>query len=190
VVALVATLTVGRAILARPAPTPPPLSVPLPAWALQNERGERFGSADLAGKVYVADFVFTSCPTVCPKLTQRMRELDRRTRRLGDRFHLITFTIDPENDTPERLAAYALLHQADPARWTFVTGPLDRIESTVVKGFGIAMGKEASGGIMSIFHGEHLVLVDQKGTIRGYYEADDEGVAKLAAHAELLLANP
>jgi protein SCO1 len=117
-----------------------------------------------------------------------MVELQERTRGLGDAFRLVTFTVDPENDTPDVLAAYARSHHADPTRWTFVTGPLEQIEWTVVKGFKIAMGREGDGGsIMSIFHGERLVLVDQKGTIRGFYEANDEGLPKLIADADVLI---
>jgi protein SCO1/2 len=173
----------GRAIaLGRNAPHGPALSMPLPAFVLTNERGEPYGSADLKGRVWVADFVFTSCPTACPKLTATMAKIQHRGRNLGDAFHLVTFTVDPDNDTPERLAAYALRYHASPARWSFLTGKLGDLETTVVKGFKIAMGKEESSpgsNIFSIFHGERLVLVDQAGNIRGYYEATDEGVDAL-----------
>lgn len=175
--------------LRRETPHAPALRVPLPAFELTNERGERYGSADLKGRVWVADFVFTSCPTVCPKLTKRMAEVQHRARNLGDAFHLVTFTVDPENDTPERLAAYAKTYRASPRRWTFLTGTLGDVETTVVKGFKMALGKEElapSSGIFSIFHGEKLVLVDQEGAIRGYYDADDEGINQLMRDAGLV----
>lgn len=173
--------------LAREPPKPPEMKLALPDYELTNERGERFGSAQLRGRVYVADFVFTTCPTVCPKLTQRMAKIQHRSRNLGTAFQLVTFTVDPENDTPERLAAYARSVHANPARWTFLTGPLGDVEKTVVKGFKLAMGKEEVGeGIFSIFHGERFVLVDQNGMIRGYYEATDEGVDALLRDAGIL----
>lgn len=189
VVALATALVfVVTLVLRRPAP--PSLQIPLPAYELVNERGERFGSADLKGKVYVADFVFTTCPTVCPKLTARMHEVQEQTRDLGDGLRLVTFTVDPENDTPEKLAAYAAKNHADPARWTFLTGSLASIEETVLRGFKVAMGKEKSepgATLLSIFHGEKFVLVDAAGTIRGYYDADDEGIAKLLRDAGALV---
>ena len=173
----------GRAVaLGRNAPHAPALSMPLPEFRLTNERGEAYGSAELKGRVWVADFVFTSCPTACPRLTEQMAKIQHRGRNLGDAFHLVTFTVDPDNDTPERLAAYAERYHASPARWSFLTGKLGELETTVVKGFKIAMGKEetsAGSNIFSIFHGERLVLVDPAGNIRGYYEATDEGVDAL-----------
>lgn len=174
-------------------PKPPSMSLALPAFELTDQRGEAYGSKDLLGKVWVADFVFTSCPTACPKLTKRMRDISHRAKNLGESFHLVTFTVDPENDTPERLAAYAKANQADTLKWTFLTGTLGAIETTVVKGFKLAMGKEESSpgsNIFSIFHGERLVLVDKQGNIRGYYEADDEGQANILRDAETLANMP
>jgi protein SCO1 len=173
--------------LARDVPKPPPMKLPLPAFELTNERGERFGSAELRGRVYVADFVFTSCPTVCPKLTERMARIQHRTRNMGQALQLVTFTVDPENDTPEKLAVYARSVHANPSRWSFLTGPLGEVETTVVKGFKLAMGKEqVADGIFSVFHGERFVLVDQGGAIRGYYDATDEGVDALLHDAGLI----
>lgn len=191
-IGLVFLLPLGRA-LGRDVPKPPAMRLQLPAFTLVNERGERFGSEDLKGRIWVADFVFTSCPTVCPKLTKRMAEIQHRARNLGDAFHLVTFTVDPENDTPERLAAYARTYRANPRKWTFLTGPLGDIEATVVKGFKLAMGKEEvepGTGLFSIFHGERLVLVDPKGMIRGYYEATDEGITDLLHDAGVVANVP
>jgi protein SCO1 len=176
---IIFVVPLGRT-LARDVPQGPSMRVPLPEFQLTDQRGEPFGLAKLRGKVWVADFIFTSCGVVCPKLTKRMAELQHRTRNLGDAFHLVSFTVDPDNDTPERLAAYAREYRASPHRWTFLTGTLGDIETTVVKGFKTAMGKEeADPGIFSIFHGERFVLVDRKGAIRGYYEATDEGLDQL-----------
>ena len=76
----------------------------------------------------------------------------------------------------------------NPTRWSFLTGSLANVETTVIKGFKIAMGKEEVGeGLFSIFHGERLVLVDGDANIRGFYEADDDGVATLIRDADVLL---
>ena len=187
-IAIVFSLPMGRA-LRNPAPRPPEMKLALPAFVLQNQYQKPYGSADLKGHVWVADFVFTSCPTVCPKLTKRMQEIQHRSRNLGDAFHLVTFTVDPENDTPERLATYAEAYHADPHRWAFLTGSLGEVEPTVVKGFKMAMGKDelpAGSGLFSIFHGEKLVLVDDQGFIRGYYDADDAGIEKLLHDAGII----
>jgi protein SCO1/2 len=193
-VGVLALVPIVRA-LRHPVPKPPALSLPLAAFSLTDQRGKAFGSNELRGKVWVADFVFTTCPVVCPKLTKRMAEIQHRARHLGQAFHLVTFTVDPENDTPERLARYATSYHADPSRWSFVTGSLGDIETTVVKGFKIAMGKEpleVDGGapgsaLFTIFHGEKLVLVDADGNIRGYFDADDEGIDELLRDTEILV---
>jgi protein SCO1/2 len=187
-IGLVFLFPIARGVGLHP-PAPPAMKIQLPAFQLTDQRGQPFGSADLRGRIWVADFVFTSCPTVCPKLTHRMQVIAHRARNLGDAFHLVTFTVDPENDTPERLAAYARTYHADESRWTFLTGPLGDVEATVVKGFKLAMGKEelpAGSGLFSIFHGEKLVLVDDAGFIRGYYDADDEGIDHLMHDAGVI----
>jgi protein SCO1/2 len=176
--------------LSHPVPPPPALKIPLGAFTRVDQQNKPFGLEDLKGRVWVADFVFISCPSVCPKLTTRMAQIQRRARHLGQAFHLVTFTVDPENDTPPRLAAYAAGYHADPSRWTFLTGKLGDIETTVVKGFKVAMGKEPSepgSSLMSIFHGEKLVLVDADGNIRGYYDADDAGIDEMLRNTEILV---
>jgi len=184
--AMVVVVPLSRT-LSRERPRPPEMKLQLPAFELTSERGQPFGSKDLQGKVYVADFVFTSCPTVCPRLTERMAKIQHRSRNLGIAFQLVTFTVDPDNDTPQVLADYARSVHANPARWSFLTGPLGDVEKTVVQGFKLAMGKEeVSEGIFSIFHGERFVLVDQNGMIRGYYEATDAGTDALLRDAGIL----
>jgi protein SCO1 len=188
-VGLIALFPIVRA-LRHPVPKPPALKIPLASFVLTDQRGRPFGLDDLKGRVWVADFVFLSCPSVCPELTRRMAKIQHRARNLGEAFHLVTITVDPENDTPARLASYATSYHADPSRWSFLTGNLGDIETTVVKGFKIAMGKEPSSegsSLFSIFHGEKLVLVDGDGAIRGYYDADDAGVDDLLANADVLI---
>ncbi|MEP7122049.1 MAG: SCO family protein [Byssovorax sp.] len=188
-IGIVFLLPIGRA-LANHMPEPPAMKLALPDFVLTDQHNKPYGLADLKGRVWAADFVFTSCPTVCPKLTAQMQQLQHRSRNLGDAFHMVTFTVDPENDTPERLAAYATTYHADPRRWSFLTGSLGDIETTVVKGFKLAMGKDevpAGSGLFSIFHGEKLVLVDDAGFIRGYYDADDEGLTHLLHDAGIII---
>jgi protein SCO1/2 len=161
----------------------------LPAFSLTDQRGQPFGTRELAGRIWVADFIFTSCQGVCPLLSERMAEVGRRARKLGPDFHLVSFSVDPERDTPERLAAYGARFGAHALAWSFLTGPLGAVEKTVVDGFKIGMGKEplrkepagqdAGAQLFEIFHGEHLVLVDRQLRIRGYFPATPEGLDQL-----------
>lgn len=108
-------------VLDRPE-APAPL-IALPSWRLVGDSGAPFGAAELKGQAYVANFFFTSCGSVCPRLSRRMAEVEERTKGLGEALRLVSVTVDPENDTPERLREYAAAYRKDPARWTFVTGP-------------------------------------------------------------------
>jgi cytochrome oxidase Cu insertion factor (SCO1/SenC/PrrC family) len=157
----------------------------LPAFALTDQTGHPFGTRELAGKVWVSDFIFTACQEACPLLSQRMQELARRTRQLGPDFHLVSISVDPERDTPARLAEYAARYGASPVRWSFLTGPAAALEEAVTGGFKVGMGREAvtpdGGGatFWEIFHGENLVLVDRRLRIRGYFPATPEGLDRL-----------
>jgi protein SCO1/2 len=168
-----------------------PVLVELPAYMLTNQQGQAFGAANLRGKTYVANFVFTSCPSVCPRLTKRMVEVQERTRDLGDALHLVTFSVDPETDTPEVLRAYAQKYAVDTSRWVFLTGQLGDVEPVVVKGFKMMMGKkmETTPGMFEIVHGERFVLVDGKGFVRGFYEATNEGIEAIERDARSLASN-
>jgi protein SCO1/2 len=166
----------------------------LPAFALTDQRGQPFGTRELAGKVWVADFIFTACQEACPLLSERMKEVGRRARNLGPDFHLVSISVDPDRDTPDKLAAYAARYGANPLAWSFLTGPAGAIEAAVVGGFKVGMGKEKqrepgnagpadNGEFWQIFHGENLVLVDRQLRIRGYFQATPEGLDQLLAAA-------
>jgi protein SCO1/2 len=168
----------GRALLRR-IPAPPPTLGTLPDFALTDQTGHPFGTRELRGKVWVANFIFTSCAGSCPLLSQKMAEVARRGRHLGPDFHLVSLTVDPERDTPELLAAYAARYGANPHKWSFLTGPMTTIQGAVVDGFKVGMGKEKVGDFWEIFHGENLVLVDRQLRIRGYFSATAEGLDRL-----------
>ncbi len=181
-------IPLGRSVLA-PAPVPPPILATLPALALTDQNGAAFGTKDLAGKTWVANFIFTTCAGPCPVLTQKMAGVVKRGRQLGNEFHAVSFTVDPERDTPETLAAYAARHGANLRRWSFVTGPMEAVQAAVVDGFKIGMGREKRGDFWDVFHGEHFVLVDRQLRIRGYYEASPEGLDKLMADVGYVVNN-
>ncbi len=172
--------------MVRTLPDPPPKMYRLPDFELTSDRNIQYGTQQLRGRVWVASFVFTSCPSVCPALMEKMQQLQHRTRNAGTGVQLVTFTVDPENDTPEVLRAYAQRFRASSYRWTFLTGDYSVLEDTIISGFKLAMGKDADN-LFEIFHSERFVLIDQEGRIRGYYEATDAGVEKLSKDISLVL---
>lgn len=182
-----ALVAVPVAFFLLPAP-PLPALYPMPAFALTSEQGKRFGAQDVAGKVTVANFIFTNCPTVCPRLTSRMAELQKR---FADEagVHLLSFSVDPKNDTPPVLAAFGRQFGQDPSRWTFLTGDLAAVEKAVVEGFKVHMegAGDPNATAFDIVHGEHFVLVDAGGIIRGYYQPGAEELEKLGDDVERLL---
>jgi len=165
----------------------------LPSFALVDQDGKPFGAAEVRGKVWVADFIFTSCSDACPRLTARMRSLQDRLDP-AERIGLLSITVDPERDTPGKLAEYARISGAHGALWKFVTGPQREVQRTVVNGFHVAMGRvpvEATDDALraqafEILHGDRLVLVDAKGRLRGYYVADDDGMRRILRDARSL----
>ena len=162
--------------LKTPLPARLPVLATLPAFELTDQAGRPFGTKQLEGRAWVASFIFTRCTTVCPLVTAKMSRIQDRTRNLGTDFHLVSFSVDPAYDTPERLAEYARVHHASPRLWSFLTGDETAVKETVVKGFKTAMGREGPDGAPEgIFHGSHLVLVDARGRVRAYYDPDEPG---------------
>jgi len=195
--ALALAVPVAPLLLKQKAPALPELGR-LPAFSLTDERGRPFAREDLFGKVWVADFVFTSCSDACPRLTQRMRKLQDRLDPLGG-VRLLSISVDPERDTPEKLRAYGEAYGARGDLWRFLTGSPTEVERTVVKGFKMAMAKvpardapresddELRAQAFDILHGDRLVLVDAEARIRGYYVADDAGLAAVLRAARGLV---
>jgi protein SCO1/2 len=175
-----AAITVTSVV--RPRAEPLPKLGTLPDFTFTRESGSPWGMRQLHGRPFVANFIFTRCPTICPAFTRRMARVQAETQRYGAGLQLVSFSVDPTYDTPERLAEYAQRHGANPERWSFLTGDYERLKHTVVNSFKIAMGRESldEADVMGIFHGNHFVLVDAQGEIRGYYDsADDDAFARL-----------
>jgi protein SCO1/2 len=175
--------------VAAPAPEPLPVLAEIPDFDFVDQEGQPFGTGSLRGKVWVADFIFTRCPTICPMITERMQVVQKRTKNLGPSFHMVSFSVDPEYDTPEVLRAYARGHKVNRVRWSFVTGPFDELKNHVESGMKIAMGREKPDEpIPSVTHGTHFVLVDTQMKIRGFYDSsDDQKMAQLIRDIGLLL---
>ena len=179
-------LSIVRSALPTPLPPPPVLGT-VPDFRLVDQTGAPFGPERLAGRVWVADFVFTRCPDVCPRMTERLAGVQRA---LGDRADVVSVSVDPTYDTPERLAAFARAHGAVSPRWHFLTGDSEQVQQAVLRGFKIAFARE-SEDIASITHGVHVVLVDGRGRIRGYYDSNDaDALERLVTDARRLADRP
>ncbi len=145
------------------------VKLPLPSFVLVDQHGDRFDSAAMRGKVWIVDFIFTTCPTICPELTKRMSDLVAATEGDAD-VRFLSISVDPENDTPPKLASFVEKNGVPSPRWSLVTGDPKVISETVLHGFKIAAGKDAAG---NLFHGEHFVVVDKEGRVRGFFPASD-----------------
>ncbi len=159
-----------------------PVLVDLPQFSLIDETGKPFHRDDMLGRVWVADFVFTSCADACPRLQNKMKRIQDRLLPLeqGGNIGLLSISVDPGRDTPEKLRAYSQAFGARQGMWRYLTGEQKEVERTVVQGFHTAMAKmpvkstDSHIEAFDIMHGERLVLVDRQGRIRGFYDADDQ----------------
>jgi protein SCO1 len=177
------------------APEPPPVLGRMEAFSLYDQHGKTFQLDDLDGKVWIADFIFTGCQAACPMLTSKMRALQKhieeREHAAGHKLplRLVSFSVDPEVDTPDKLAAYAAKWGADQERWFFLTGPLAEIDRAVTRSLKIPFEKGgADTSAFDVMHGEHFVIVDAQRRIRGYFETDPSGMTELKATIDSLLA--
>jgi protein SCO1/2 len=182
-----ATLTVafaGAATWLEIKPPAPPLERygQLPAFALTNQDGERVTLDDLKGKVWLADFVYTTCPGPCPIISAHMGRLSRE---LPADARIVSFSTDPDNDTPAVLKAYAKRFGAG-GNWTFLTGPKDEMYALIQHGFMLPIMAPAGAQIV---HSTRIMLVDKSGAVRGLYDGTTSGPdAQILADIRRLLA--
>lgn len=177
----------------RHVPDPPEVMFTLPSdYALVDHRGRPFDPATLRGKVWVAGFVFTTCPSSCPAVTRAMDELRARFDRYGVDVEMVSFTVDPEHDTPEVLAEHFAAMGVESDHWRFVTGEPRAVLRLVRHGFKLGVGdREADEQNVAydIAHSTKLALVDGEGGVRGFYGISDEhGTDEIFERAQHVLA--
>lgn len=157
----------------------------VPPFALTERSGRPLRAEDLVGRVWIADFVFTRCPDVCPALTRRMARLQSLSSDGSDAVRLVSFSVDPSHDTPDVLRVYAA-HAGARDDWLFVTGPRDAMATLLRDGFRVAFADDGPPAA-PITHSDRFVLVDRDLRIRGYYHGGDaEDVERLARDATAL----
>src|SRR5262249_40475936 len=137
---------------------PLPIMQTVPQFALTATDGTEFRSDSLRGQVWVADFIYTTCTGPCPRMTSQMRHVQEAVAPVSN-VKLVSFTVDPEHDTPEVLAQYAKRQKADPARWVFLTGPRDTLQKLCREAFLLG---NVDG---SLDHSTRFVLVDREGRV-------------------------
>jgi heme o synthase len=155
------------------AATKPDISIPVPDFTLTERSGKTVSRDDLTGKVWVASFVFTRCSGPCPQVTAAMARLQKELDLANNAdVRLVTFTVDPDKDTPSELKEYAARYQADPERWLFLTGmPEADLHKLLHDGFKVTAQRAASPKAGDEFdHSSRLAVVDRRGNIRGYFD--------------------
>jgi protein SCO1/2 len=165
----------------------------LPDFSFLNQQGKQVGWADLENKIIVADFFFTRCPTICPGMTQNMKRLAETIhngQRVGDRtnrnIHFLSFSIDPERDSLQRLRYWANRFQINPETWWLLTGDKKSIYEMAINEMklGLIDGENVDTNFV---HSDKFVLIDINRQVRGYYSGlDPEDLARLQRDIILL----
>ncbi len=151
------------------------------AFSLYNVEEQPFGLTNLQGKTWIANFFFTTCVDICPMMSAHMASLNRSFELEKD-VHLVSFTVNPEQDSPQVLLEYAKKFKANTDKWHFLTGSREELTQIAVQSFKLGDVKEP------IFHSTYFCLVDGEGRIRGYYEGmKKEGINQLFKDASILL---
>jgi protein SCO1 len=165
----------------------------LPEIALTNQLGQKVSWKDIHGKIIVADFFFTHCPTICPALTLSMKKLQdgiTNSKRVGDKtpdfLHLLSFSIDPDRDSAERLKKWADRFQVNPDQWWLVTGEKKAIYDMAIKDMKIWI-EDGKGVDTDFIHTDIFVLIDTSRHVRGFYHGlNDSSMTKLSEDIILL----
>jgi protein SCO1/2 len=186
--ALAIAVAVAAGVLWRPAVELPVLGE-LPDFALTTEDGRLLGLADLRGKAWVAQFIFTRCRAACPGMSAQMARLQEAIRgdaALSGRVQLVSFTVDPDHDTPEKLREFGSRYGADPAVWRFASGRRQAVVDLCEGGFRLSAGGAVSptGEVSGPTHSDRFALVDAEARVRGTYRPSAE-----AGDFERLLAD-
>ncbi len=159
-------------------------------FTLTDQDSNLFSDKSLENKIYVAEYFFTTCRTICPIMNSQMTRIHQAFSKENN-VHLLSFTVDPEHDTPSVLKLYADKHGAKNAKWHFLTGSKKELYSLARKSFFVLKPAEAvnQGDVGSDFiHTNNFVLVDKQRRIRGYYDGTSvEEVNRLIEDIGILL---
>lgn len=161
----------------------------IPDFEFTDQKGKIFKRSSLKDKIFVVDFFFTQCgnPNFCPKMSSELARVQEAFKKESE-IRILSFTVDPENDRPEVLNAYAQKYNAKDGKWLFLTGEKKKIYQLAQKGFFVTAGEESTDVTPDFVHTSKFVLVDRKGWIRGYYDGTSrEEVDRLILEIQILL---
>ena len=160
-----------------------PVLWPVPSYRLVDQDGRTRTPEELRGSVWIADFIFTSCKSVCPVLSAKMVQVQRAI--TDPRLEFVSFSVDPERDTPEALKAYAKRWAPDESRWTLLANTKESL-ADLTKGMKTFVERQPDPD--ATLHSAELFLVDGKGQVRGVYATDGTSFDELVPDARRLLA--
>ncbi|MFM9026908.1 MAG: SCO family protein [Bacteroidota bacterium] len=143
----------------------------IPDFHLTDQLGRPVSQKDLDGRIYVANFFFASCQSVCPPMNENMRRIQEKFKGIDD-IRLVSYTVDPDNDTVQALAAYAKKLKADNDQWLFLTGPKDSIYDLARTGYLLPAAQRIQEN--DFFHSQDILLIDKEKRIRGIYDGTEK----------------
>ena len=141
-------------------------------FTMTNQNGQTITEKDYENKVYVADFFFTTCPSICPIMTKNMFSLQEKLKTKYPEVKLLSYSVTPEIDTIEQLKRYAVENKVDDKIWNLVTGDKKEIYILARKSY-LVVQNDGNGGPHDMIHTENFVLIDKENRIRGYYDGTD-----------------
>jgi protein SCO1/2 len=141
-------------------------------FKLTNQFGREVSLDEWKGRIVIANFIFTSCPTICPELTRNMRKLQVAFKKTDSLVRFVSFTVDPERDTPERLKAFGDRHQVDHDTWWMLTGPKSEIYDIALREFKANIA-QAESADTNFIHTDKFFLLDKDRVVRGWYSGLD-----------------
>lgn len=176
-----------------------PVLATMPDFHLIDQTNQPVAAADLKGKVLLIGFIYTTCDDICPVVTAQMKRLQQELAEAGllGEAELLSISVDPEQDTPERLDQYARQFQADTSTWRFLTGKVDYVREVVIEGFLLGVQKVPATGHAGhsghdpsdyrVTHSGRIALVDQSGGIRAYFEGTELEMDQVVAAVRSLV---
>lgn len=150
---------------------PKSVSIRVEPFAFVNQEGDSLNGDFVKGKVWVACYFFTTCPTICPTMISGMGDIQKEFT-TEDQLRLVSFTVDPENDKPEVLKQYANNRDINTKQWSFLTGDKRGLYRYARKELTL-MATDGDGGPQDFIHSDRLVLLDKENHIRGYYDGTE-----------------
>ena len=166
---------------------PPPVLATLVDFEFENQRGETFGSKELTGRLWVASVVCTDCDGTTDVTLEAMKEVQDRTRNLGNAFHVVSFSVEPEKDSPQALKALAKDHKASKRAWVFLRGDVEQTRAILRLLYESTQVPEM--GSLEPHNVHQIVLVDEKLQVRGRYDVTTEGALRRLMGDISVLAN-